>query len=551
MKELVLIPGCRVERVVHSAAAAVTLVARVAADGAVCPACRTPSRAPHSTYIRRPADLPALGRAVRVELKVRRFYCRSAHCPRQTFVEHVPGLLEPRARRTRRLAGAQCAAAVDCGAEAAARLLARLAMPASADTLLRLVRRAPLPKREAAHVLGVDDWALKKGQTYGTILVDLEAHRVVDLLPDRTGTTLARWLRAQPQIAVVTRDRSTEYTRAITPALPNAVQVADRWHLLLNARQVTERWLATVRGRLRHLPAAAFAEPTRATMTERTEAFPRSHVELAARAATRAHWHTRYDEVRRRHAAGETLQHIGAILGLARSTVRRFASAPTFPEHRDLPIAASRLDPFLAHLSTRHADGCENGLQLWREIQALGYTGHSRQVHRWLQTRRRVPAPTQPVARREAAAAQRAARVTAPPRLPSPRQLAWLVCRLPEELTAADAAVVGRIARDAEVARVIPLVRRFVALVRSRTPPAGRVEAFEAWLAEARTCGIRTIETFAAGLQQDGPAVRAALTTPWSNAQAEGHVTKLKLLKRQAYGRAKFDLLRRRVLLAA
>ena len=544
MNEFYHVPGCRVERM-HRAADTTTLVARAAGADARCPACATRSAAVHSMYVRRPADLPSLGHTVRIAIRVRRFYCRVPTCRRRTFAERVPGLLDVRARRTRRLATAQRALAVETSAEAGARLARRLAMPASPDTLLRLLRRAPLPKVAAPHAVGVDDWALKRGRTYGTILVDLEAHRVVDLLPDRSGSTLAGWLRRRPNIAVVTRDRSTEYTRAITAALPAAVQVADRWHLLLNVRQMLERWLATVSGRLRKLPANAATGPAR------TAAFPRSPTEVRAGATARERWRAVYDDVRRRHAAGEPLMRIARTLGLARSTARRFAAAATFPERGARPISASSLDPFLAHLSARHAQGCENGLQLWRELQLLGYTGHSRQIHRWLQTRRRVPAPTQSTASRHAAAAELAARASAPPRLPSPRHLAWLASLLPNELAADDAAIVARIAQDAEVGRVLALVRRFVALVRDRPPPPAAAAALDVWLHDAEGCGVRAVETFAAGLRQDGAAVRAALTTSWSNAQSEGHVTKLKLLKRQMYGRANFDLLRRRVLLAA
>ena len=543
------VPGCVVERVVADGTHGTILRVRAAGDEARCPGCHTVSRAPHSTYYRRPADLPSLGRRVRLELVVRRFYCGDSACARRTFAERLPGLLDGRARRTRRLAAAQRAVAVEVGAEAGARLTTHLAMPVSADTLLRLVRRVPLPALATPRTLGVDDWALKKGRTYGTILVDLDARRVVDLLPDRTGTTLARWLRRCPGVEVVTRDRSTEYTRAITATLPEAVQVADRWHLLLNARQMLERWVATIGGRLRHLPAPADARA--APTVARTAAFPRSPTEVRAGVVARDRWRALYDDVRRRHAAGEPLMRIARTLGLARGTVRRFAASATLPETGARPIAASSLDPFLAYLSARHEEGCENGLQLWRELQARGYTGHSRQIHRWLQARRRVPAPTQSKASRRAAAEQLAARAAAPPRLPSPRQLAWLGTLLPHERSSDGAATIARITQDTEVAQVLALTQRFVALVRERPAPEAATATLAAWLKEAGRCGVRAVETFAAGLVQDGDAVQAALTTPWSNAQTEGHVTKLKLLKRQMYGRANFDLLRRRVLLAA
>ena len=175
--------------------------------------------------------------------------------------------MAPYARRTRRLAEAQGRVGAALGGEASARLLPRLAMPASADTVLRLVRRMPLPeRRDPPRAVGVDDWAVRaarKGRTYGTILVDLERRRALDLLPDRTATTLADWLRCRPGIGVITRDRSTEYARGVLLGAPAAVPVADRWHLLANVRQVLERWLAGAHARLRRLPPGPGPPPTR------------------------------------------------------------------------------------------------------------------------------------------------------------------------------------------------------------------------------------------------------------------------------------------------
>ncbi len=429
-------------------------------------------------------------------------------------------------------------------------MLAHLSMPTSPDTLLRMVRRAPLPAAKAPKVVGVDDWALRKGRTYGSILVDLEARRVVDLLPDRSAPTLEAWLRRHPGIKVLTRDRSTEYARAAAAGAPKARQVADRWHLLLNARQMVERWLTGAHARLRALPCAP---GTQAPSRRRTRSFPRTRSEVAASRDSRARHLAAYTEVRRRHRAGQSLLAISRTLKLARGTVRKYSSAATFPERAVRTPAPSLLDPYLEYLATRHAEGCENAMALWREIRAKGYSGTARQVLRWMQTRRVAPAPSSPRAYRSSSFRHQEAR---PDALASPKQLAWLCVQPPSRLFASDKASLARMEQDEEAAHVIALARRFCEIVRRRSlshgaRPSRSCTPFEAWLRQAKACGVRAVETFAAGLEQDGDAVRAALTLPWSNAQAEGQVTRLKFLKRQMYGRASFELLRRRVLLAA
>ena len=500
----------------------------------------------HSRYRRRPADLPSLGSRVRVDLVVRRFYCGNTACARRTFSERLPELVMPRARRTCRLTEAQGQVGAFLGGEGGARLLSRLAMPASADTVLRLVRRLPLPEPEPARVVAVDDWALRKGRTYGTIVVDLERRRVLDLLPDRTAETLADWLRARPGIEIVARDRSTEYARAIALGAPEATQVPDRWHLLANMRQVLERWLAGAQARLRRLPVPpgpeAPAEVPRRPAS-RTGPFPRSVAEMRARAGRRERRIALYEEVRRRRAAGETLLAISRAVGLAVNTVRKYAAAESFPVPGRQRPRPSILDPYLAHLRARFAEGCTSPRVLWREVRAVGFPGTDKQVHRWLAQHRR-------------AAAAPPAGPDQPPALPPATQLAWLLVQPVAALSADDAATAARVEQDGEAASVAALARRFTALVRGcgvRQKPeaAAALVALEAWLVDARACGVRALETFAAGLEQDGAAVRAALTTPWSSGQAEGQITRLKLIKRQSYGRAGFDLLRRRVLIAA
>lgn len=330
---------------------------------------------------------------------------------------------------------------------------------------------------------------------------------------------------------------------------PDAVQVADRWHLLLNVRQMVERWLARVHPRLKLLPAVAPSSPS----IRRVTAYPRAPSEMLARAAARRRWEAAYDDVRRRNAEGHSLRRINRETGLARATVRKYAFAASFPRNGLREPKPSMLDPFLGHLHARLDEGCENAAQLWRELQGIGFAGTSKQVRRWLSERRAGSAKTTIRSSPEPTDI-RVATSTASP-LASSKQLSWHLLREPGDLDTEAAAVVARVLQDPEAAIVVDLGRRLCRIVRSRCGPqsSGRsdVTAFDEWLGDAQICGVRIVENFAVSLGQDGDAVRAALMLPWSSGQAEGQITRLKLLKRAMYGRANLDLLRQRFLLAA
>jgi transposase len=553
MSKLWPIPDCRIEQITPDGPTHLHIAARSFQRARRCPDCGRVSRAVHSRYERRLADLPSLGRSVSVHLRVRRFYCRNTDCARRTFVECLPKLAAPFARRTDRLAAAQAQTGLALGGAASARLLSGLSMPASADTVLRLIKATPLPDQPAPRVIGVDDWAKRKGRRYGTIIVDLERHRVVDLLPERTAATLTDWLRQQPGIAVVARDRSTEYASGIASGAPAAVQVADRWHLLANMRQAVERWFAGAHARLRRLSGVP---STHAVLpVQRTTPFSRSASDRQIGLDNRARRLELYEAVRRRYRAGEALLAIARTMKLARGTVRKYAQAEDFPERAPRP-GHSIIDPHLAYLHARLAEGCEDAAALWREIRAQGFTGTARQIRRWLSERRTKPARTAPQRWRGPMPADPALNGETAPLLPSPRQLAWLLVQPPTELAPTDAAVVAHLEQDPATVIVAKLARQFTALVRAcNASTQADVHAAQTkltnWLTEARASGVPAMETFAAGLEADSGAINAALTTPWSNGQTEGQVNRLKLIKRQMFGHASFDLLRRRVLLAA
>lgn len=196
-----------------------------------CPRCGSRSRRGHSHYLRTPRDLPCSTYAVRLTLHVRRFVCGNRQCPQRTFAERLPDVLPVHAQRTLRFTQTFQVLGFALGGAAGSRVARQLRFLASRDTLLRIVRSTPLPIPDTPRVLGVDDVALQKGRIYATIFADLERHRPVDLVPERTSEMLARWLHAHPGIQIIVRDRSNEYARGATTGAPTALQVADRWHM--------------------------------------------------------------------------------------------------------------------------------------------------------------------------------------------------------------------------------------------------------------------------------------------------------------------------------
>ena len=255
--------------------------------------------------------------------------------------------------------------------------------------------------------------------------------------------------------------------------------------------------------------------------------------------------------------ASERLLAISRSTGLARATIRKYGHADVFPERAVRPPGRSNLDPYIAHLEARLAAGFEDAMALWREVRRLGYAGGRQMVQRWVAEHRSKPATrtAHKWLRQATAVTSSSATPNRAAALPLPKQLAWLLVQPPAALPPFSAAAVKRVEQDKEAALVASLARRFTALVRTcgvgqATRTAAPLANLAAWLTEARACGVSAMETFATGLEQDGAAVCAALTLPCSNGQAEGQVNRRKLLKRQSYGRASFDLLRRRVLMA-
>jgi transposase len=505
-----------------------------------CPTCGVASTRVHSVYRRVLSDLPWQGRAVTIRVAARRFRCRNRICSRQTFAERLTGVIHPSSRQTERLRDLHRHLAFALGGEAGARLATRLAIPTSPDTLLRLasaLSRIGAPAR-TPRVLGIDDWAWRRGRRYGTVVVDLETNHVVDLLPDREAGTVAAWLRDRPGIEVVARDRAGAYADGIRQGAPAAVQVADRWHLLRNlgeaVQNLTDKHSAAAGRAAQHVRANLRASAASAPPAAMTAATSKPTAAELISMASRARRQSRYEEAARLRSAGASIKRVAAELGAERKTVRRWLRLGHAPLWKQ-PPSGSILDPFADVLTCRWNEGCRNAAQLWRELVSLGFRGRPSTVRHWVSKHRR-----------DDAGEGKIAADPLPPIWPVPRgyRLARLLMSGTSRLTAEDELFRTKLLEDEPaLAAAVAWAQQFNALLRRKiNGDLGTILAAAADTMLAR---------FAAGLRRDFAAISASLELPWTTSPVEGQISRLKMLKRTMYGRAGFELLRARVLNAA
>jgi transposase len=530
-----------------------TLDVKVTTPTAPCPTCAQSATRIHSDYRRTLADLPWATRPVCLSLQVRRFFCDTPSCPRQTFTERVPTVARPYAHTTTRASQAQCDTGLALGGAAGARQLARQGLPGSRQTVLRRVRDYQPAEGPAPRVIGIDDWAYRKGHRYGTIVVDLERGCPVDLLEDRLAETVAAWLRAHPEVTVVARDRADAYASGVTQGAPDAVQVADRWHLLKNLREAVEVELCQ-RPSLPWSPplpeadtapagtldAPAREAPLALHTPEAPEAPPGPRADVA-RAARRAQRLAQYERARALRDEGYTWAVVAQQVGVPQRTLRYWLAREGFPERKRRTGDRSSLAPYRAYLQQRWEAGEHSATQLWHELRAQGFRGAYRGVARVL-----APWRQRKLGRKRGPMTAAVPTPPGPPALTA-RQMAYSLLRRPDQRTAAEQRQLLHVQQaDPPLTTLATHTEAFVQMVRERA-----AERLEPWLEGVLASPWRELKRFAQGLRQDYAAVKAALTWPYSNGPTEGHVNRLKLFKRQMYGRAELDLLRQRVLYAA
>jgi transposase len=399
---------------------------------------------------------------------------------------------------------------------AGARLATTLGMPTGRDRLLRLVRALPDPPIGDIAVLGVDDFAIKRGHNYGTVLIDCETRKVVDVLVGRDAKPVTAWLQEHTKPAVVCRDRASAYAEAARTAAPEAVQVADRFHLWQNLATAVEKCVARHKSCLTEPADTNVGEPA-----ETADAAP-----TGAMAERRRAHHALVHELL---AQGAGFRQIARHLGWSHRTVSKYAHAATWQE---LVVGQkprlSLVDPFKHYLARRIGDGCLKASTLYREITEQGFGGSYAIVRRFVEQYRSRPD------------------LTSLPRPPSVRQVTGWICRHPDNLVSRDTEQLQKIlGRCPELESAVELVPSFADMM---THLHG--ERLAAWIIAAEQAALPGISRFATGLNADIAAVTAGLSLPFSSGPVEGNVNRIKMIKRQMYGRAGFDLLRKRVLLA-
>jgi transposase len=506
-------------------AGSLCLWARARADQAVCPGCGYPSGRVHSMYQRRLADAPVGGRPVLIRLAVRRFFCGNPDCPAVTFAEQIDGLTSRRARRTPPLARALTGIALALAGRAGARLAVMLGLAAGRTGMLRLVMALPDPGSGPVRVLGVDDFAFRRGRDYGTVLVNAETGEPVELLRDREAETLEEWLRGHPGTEVICRDRAGAYADGARKGAPGAVQVADRWHLYHNLAQHVEKAVARHAGCLKEP-----GQPQEQPAGGRQQAAVAAAEQRAADSALARRTRERYEQVQALRGQGKGIKPVMRETGLAKETVRRYWRAGSAGEllTKIKGGRPSLLDEHKPYLHQRWNEGCTSVRQLHAELRDRGYHGSYSTVREYVQPFRELRAAPPPA-----------------PVPPKTREVASWILRAPDALDDNQKAKLAQTRErcphlDALAGHVTEFAKILTGLHGDRLGD---------WITAVEADDQPDLHSFARGLKHDHDAVLNGLTMPWSSGVVEGNVNRLKMIKRQMYGRATFALLRKRVLL--
>ncbi|CAN7726668.1 MULTISPECIES: ISL3 family transposase [Ensifer] len=509
------------------------VVSAAAKPVGICPDCGTQSRHRHGWHNRRLQDLPVQGQVVKIELALNRWQCRHRKCGRRTFTDRVPEIASPYMRRTERMAEIVDLVGHRMGGRPGEHLMHRLGMPVSDDTILRQLKRGnpASTRKDTVRVVGIDDWSWRHSSRYGTIMVDLERHSVVDILEDRSVESAKSWLQERPTIEVVSRDRCGLYAQAAREGAPQALQVADRFHLVQNLREAIKEQMS-VYGHANVRPI----------LSEDAIASARSQ-QRRARLAHRQSRQEIFDTFQALRQQGLTYSEIARRTGNERRSIANWLTSNAPRDRNRAALNPTSPLYFEAFLAECWKDGNRVGRHLFYDIKNRGYTGSRSNLERLLKVWREVeniqpdgPPPEMDVSEpvRDPDTGHMISSVVAAALCIKPRRL----------LTDRQARKVNALKQGSRAFAIMRgLAMRFNGILRSRSP-----DALDEWIDDAIDTELTAIMRFASVLRRDIDAVKNAIELPWSNGQAEGQINRLKMLKRAMYGRAGPELMRARML---
>ena len=516
---------------------------------AQCPVCGQFSQRIHSRYQRTLADLPCVHFTLTLLVTVGKFFCPNPECHRRIFTERLPAVAAPWGRKTVRLVKHLQAIGLALGGAAGAHLGRQLGYRSCGSTLLNHLQSLPLPPFDVPEVLGVDDFAFRKGHHYGTILVNLETHQPIALLADRKAETLAEWLQAHPGVEVLSRDRSKTYKRAMSEGAPEAIQVADRFHLVKNLSETLEQAFRSYRSELQAAEQSQHQRILTAAPEEIVVALPQPTATETAEQRIRQHQRQKIEQqqtIKSLRVQGWRQTAIAQKLGVSLKTVERYSCLPDFPAvpARRATFGCSRLDPYKPRLLDWWNSGIREPSILMELLKPLGFEGSLRTLQRYIRGLRKAQG-LPPVRIKVTQTVPKVVDPQSPPF--TPRQAAYLVVLHPDKRQAEETELLERVRQQhPDLTVLVELADEFLQLLRHR-----QADALDDWLLKATSCALKPLQTFAKGIFNDYAAVKASLTTEISNGPVEGLNNKLKMLKRQMYGRAGLELLAKRLIMAA
>ena len=519
-----LYSSCQIDKVSKSIFIELTLISTESA----CPCCGNISDHHHSNYQRKVTDLSWGELSVTLLLNSNKFFCRYEECPQKVFCERLGRAIKKYARKTSRLLERLKVIALSVGCNPGSRLLSKMSYVVSSSTLLKMLHGIKTEKHKVPKILGVDDWAYRKGGIYGTILVDLEERRPIDLLPDRTASTLKKWLLAHPGVKIVSRDRSGAYAEGTRQGAPKVIQIADRWHLLKNLKEALQKLIEKSSKEVRETSWYFEGIEKQKNLVVEMEQKKRKMGCQEKKSSMQTRYSLIFSEVKKLHAQGLGKKTIARKLCMSRNTVKRYLRYEEYPGKSLPEVKANSARMHYQRIRELWENGEKSVKKIWDILTADGHDVSRPSVYyvttKFKETKTRVS--LMPVINWNA------------------RKLSGLLLQYQNEMKANEYRYIKKLCQiQPKIGNARKLSLGFRSMLAKR-----KGERLRTWIKSCKESGIIELSSYARTIKRDYAAVKAAATYDWSNGQVEGQVNRLKNIKRQMYGRAGFELLKIRVL---